>query len=94
MIDWKIFFDQLIKNDLTIYKNIQKVATGQEDNYTIGYVLDYNCFQNYYKMIAIDLSKQQAFDADPRQHIKLNLLEIQKNNQRYFSLLKKQKKLF
>ena len=94
MIDWKIFFDQLIKNDLTTYQNIQKVATGQEDNYAIGYVLDYNCFQNYYKMIAIDLSKQQALDADPRQHIKLNLLEIQKNNQRYFSLLKKQKKLF
>ena len=44
MIDWKFFFDQLIKNDLTTYQNIQKVATGQEDNYTIGYVLDYNCF--------------------------------------------------
>ena len=28
--------------------------------------LDYSCFNNYYKIIAIDLSKQQAFDADPR----------------------------
>ena len=94
MIDWKTFFDQLIKNDLTTYENIQKISTGQEDNYTIGYVLDYNCFQNYYKMIAIDINKQQALDVDPKQYNKLNLLEIQKNNQRYFSLLKKQKKLF
>ena len=29
-------------------------------------MLDYGYFENYYKMIAIDLSKQQALDADPR----------------------------
>ena len=28
--------------------------------------MDYNCFSNYYKIIAIDLSKQQALDADPK----------------------------
>ena len=27
---------------------------------------DYTCFKNYYKMIAIDLGKQQARDADPK----------------------------
>ena len=27
-------------------------------------MLDYNYFKNYYKKIAIDLGKQQAFDAD------------------------------
>ena len=26
--------------------------------------LDYDSFKNYYKMIALDLSKQQALDAD------------------------------
>ena len=29
-------------------------------------MLDYNDFKYYYKMIAIDLSKQQARDADPK----------------------------
>ena len=34
--------------------------------YTTGCLLDYYYFNNYYKMIAIDLSKQQALDADPQ----------------------------
>ena len=29
----------------------------------------YNYFKKYYEMIPIDLSKQQAFDADPMQKI-------------------------
>ena len=32
--------------------------------------------ENYYKVIAIDLGKQQALDADPNQYNKLMLLEI------------------
>ena len=29
-------------------------------------MLDYNYFKEYYKMIATDLSKQQALDANPK----------------------------
>ena len=29
-------------------------------------MLDYSYFKDHYEMIAIDLSKQQALDADPR----------------------------
>ena len=57
MIDRKNFFDQPVKNDLITYENIQKIATGQGDDYTTGCSLDYNCFKNYYKITAIDLSK-------------------------------------
>ena len=39
---------------------------GQEDEYTIGCLLNYNYFINYYRMITIDLSKQQALVADPK----------------------------
>ena len=60
-------FDQPIKNNLITYDNIWKIATGQGDDYTTGCLLDYNYFSNYYKMIAIDLSKQQALDADPKE---------------------------
>ena len=48
------------------YDSIQKIATGQVDDYTSGCLLDYNYFKNYYEMIAIDLSKQQPLDADPK----------------------------
>ena len=66
MIDRKYFFDQPIKNDKVTYENIRKIAIGQGDDYTTGCLLDYTYFKKYYKMIAIDLSKQQALDADPR----------------------------
>ena len=66
MIDGKSFFDQPLKNDRRVYDNIRKIATGQGDNYTIGCLLDYHNFKNYYKMIAIDLSKQQALNSDPK----------------------------
>ena len=42
------------------------MATGQGDDYTTSCLLDYPYFKENYKMIAIDLSKQQTFDADPR----------------------------
>ena len=48
------------------YENIRKTATGQGDDYTTGGLLDYSYFKENYKMIVIDLSKQQALDADPR----------------------------
>ena len=58
MIDGKNFFDQPIKNDKITYENIRKIATDQGDDYTTGCLLDYTYFKNYYKMVAVDLSKQ------------------------------------
>ena len=36
-------------------------------------MLDYSYFKENYKLIAIDLSKQQALDADPRAIQQINL---------------------
>ena len=66
MINGENFFDQPIKNKKVKYENIRKIATGKGDDYTTGCLLDYPCFLDTYKMIAVDLSKQQALDADPR----------------------------
>ena len=66
MINGENFFDQPIKNNKVTYENIRKIATGQGDDNTTGCLLDYSYFANTYKMIAVDLSKQQALDADPR----------------------------
>ena len=66
MIDGQNLFNQPIRNNLITYNNTRKIATDQGDDYTIGCLLDYNYFENYYKMIPIDLSKQQALHADPK----------------------------
>ena len=39
---------------------------------TTGCLQDQNSSKNHYKMIAIDLSKQQALDADPKAIQKIN----------------------
>ena len=36
-------------------------------------MLDYNYFKSYSKMVAKDLSNQQAFDADPKAIQQINL---------------------
>ena len=66
MTDCESFFDQPINKSLKTYENIRKVATGQGDNFTTGCLLDYTYFRNYCKMIVVDLSKQQALDANPK----------------------------
>ena len=66
-------FDQPIKNNKVTYDNIRKIATGQGDDYTTDCLLDYPYFKDTYKMIAVDLSKQQALDADPRAIQQINL---------------------
>ena len=62
----KLIFHQPVKNDKVTYENIRKVATGQGDDYTTGCLLDYTYFKKYYKMIAVDLNKQQALNTDPK----------------------------
>ena len=72
IINGENFFDQLIKDNKVIYKNIRKVATGKGDDYTTGYLLDYPYVRDGYKMIAVDLNRQQALDADPRANQQIN----------------------
>ena len=72
IIDGRNFFDQTVKNNLIAYDNIQKITTSQGDDYTTVCLLDYPYFNNYHKMIAIDLTKQQALDADTKAMQKIN----------------------
>ena len=62
MIDWKNVFDQPTRNNKIKYENMKQIG----DDYTTGCLLDYIYFRGYYKMIAIDSSKQQVLDSDPR----------------------------
>ena len=54
------------------HKNIRKIETGEGENYAIGWLLDYPYFKENYKVIAIDLSKQQALYPDPREIQQIN----------------------
>ena len=74
MINGNNFFDQPIKNNNITYENIRKIATGQGDDYTTGCLLDYSYFLHNYKMIAVDLSKQQVLNADPRAIQQINFI--------------------
>ena len=67
MMDRQNIFDRPV----TINSITYDIATGQGDDYTTGCLLDYNYFRDYYKIIAIDLIKQQEVDADPKaiQHV-------------------------
>ena len=60
------FFHQPINSINKTYENIRKIATGKGEDYTTGCLLDYPYFKENYKMIAIDLSRQNELDADPR----------------------------
>ena len=57
---------KVVQYNKVTYENIRKFATGQGDDYKTGCLLDYIYFENYYKMIVVDLSKQHALDADPK----------------------------
>ena len=92
MNDGQNICDQPIKNDLRTYDNIPKSAIGQGNDNTAGCLLDYNYFKKYYKVTAIDLSKQQALDADPKAIQQINFNGNLQKMQQYFSLLKKWKK--
>ena len=43
-----------------------KLLTGQGDDYATGCLLDYAYFKDNYRLIALDLNKQKALDADLR----------------------------
>ena len=66
MIDGKKFLDQRIKNDIKTNENIRKIKTGQGNDQITSCLRYYNHSKKHYKMIAMDLSKQQALDADPK----------------------------
>ena len=89
MINGENFFDQPIKDNKVKYENTRKIATAQGGDYTTSWLLDYPYFKDSYKMIAVDLRKQQALHADPRANQKSNFtanLDRAGNTRIYFIL--------
>ena len=56
LIDGKSFFDLPVKNEEESYEKITDMSNNND--FTIGNLLDFAYFKKHYKLIAIDLSKQ------------------------------------
>ena len=65
-IDGRNFYDQPFNDSIKQYDEIRKISTGKGDDYTTGCLLDFSYFKKNYRLLAVDLSKQKAFDADSR----------------------------
>ena len=91
MINWENFFDEPIKNNKVTYETIRKICTGFSDDYTCGSLLDCPYVKDIFKMIEVDLSKQQALDTDPKAIQQINVtanLDRVGNTRIYFILEK------
>ena len=62
-IDVTNFHDQPINDSI---KQYDEISIGQDDDYTTGCLWDFAYFIKKYRLIAVDLSKQKALDADSR----------------------------
>ena len=93
MIDGKNIFEQPVKNDKVTYEDIRKITAGQWDDYITGCLLDCTYFKIYYKMIAVDLSKQEALDPDPKgiQQINFTANLDRVGNTRFYFILEETK---
>ena len=89
MINGENVFDQPKKENKVANENFRKIAADQGDDYTTGCLLDYPYFKNTYKMIAVNLSKQQELDADPRaiQQINFTANLVRAGNTRIYFIL-------
>ena len=66
IIDGRNFYDNPIENDIEKYRELRKVMIGKGEDYTTGFLFDFNYFDKHYKLAAVDLSKQKELDVDPR----------------------------
>ena len=66
------FFDLPIKTEEEAYEKIIDISRNNE--YTTGNVLDYDYFKIYYKLIAIDLSKQQVLQENEDLILQINFI--------------------
>ena len=64
--DGRNFYDQSINDVIKQYEEIRKISTGRGNDYTTGCLLDFSYFEKNCRLIAADLSKQKALNADSR----------------------------
>ena len=59
--------DYVIEFNIKRYEEIRKLTTGQAEDYTPGCLLDYDYIKCHYRLISVDLSRQNELDSDPNE---------------------------
>ena len=87
IIDKLAFFDLPIKTETEAYEKIIDISRNNE--YTTGNLIDYDYFKKYYKLIAIDLSKQQVLQENEDLIQQINLIGRLEYAANVFVIIKK-----
>lgn len=94
MIDEENVFDQPVNDNIRAYENIQKRTTDSEHDCRTDCLLNQRYFKEIYKLIAIDLSKQENVDSDKKdiqQTIFIGNLEIDRDTTIIFVIIEEVK---
>ena len=91
IIDKLAFFDLPIKTEEEAYKKIADISRNNE--YTTGNLLDYDYFKKHYKLIAINLSKQQVLQENQDLIQQINFIGILENAANTFIIVGKKENI-
>ena len=87
IIDKLTFFDLPIKTEEEAYEKI--IYISRNDKYTTGNLLDYCYFKKYYKLIAINLSKQQVLQENEDLIQQINFIGRLEEAANFFIIIEK-----
>ena len=87
IIDKLAFFDLPIKTEEEAYEKIIDISRNNE--FTTGNFLDYDYFRKYYKLIAIDSSKQQVLQENEDLIQQINFIEKSEEAANVFIIIEK-----
>ena len=90
IIDQLAFFDLPIKTEEEAYEKVIDISRNNE--YKTGNLLDYDYFKKYYKLIAIDLSKQQVLQENENLIQQINFIGRLTEAANVFIIIKKKEK--
>ena len=62
----KDFYDQATDSYQKRYEEIRKLTTGQGEDYTTGFLLDYDYIKNHHRLMTVDLSRKKELYADQK----------------------------
>ena len=70
------FYDQANDSHIKWYEEIRKLTTRQGEDYTTGYLLDYDSIKNHYRLTLVDLRGQKELDADPKASLQIEFVGL------------------
>ena len=91
VIDGRNSHDNPIESDIEKYRELKKIMIGKGEDYTTRSLLDFNYFDEHYKLVAVDLSKQKELDADPRAIHQIEFKYMLGTNSNIYWVLEKSK---